>query len=158
MTGPGPSGASGGSRMRAVRATLVAVGVLGLALGAAVLLLKQTPVQIVGVGVWMLGAILLHDAVLSPIVVGVGILARKRGRRVPFALLAIVQAGIVVGAILTLLVLPEIYAKTLGTANPTVLPLDYSLNLALTWAAVAVLTALACGAYLALARRRAAAR
>jgi hypothetical protein len=47
-----------------------------------------------------------------------------------------------------MLVLPEIYKKSLGTKNPTILPLDYGLNLALFWLAVAVLTAAACALYL----------
>jgi hypothetical protein len=87
--------------------------------------------------------------------VGAGILVRKTGRRLPYGILAIVQAGVVLAAILGLIVAPEIYAKTLGVANPTVLPLDYTLNLVLTWAAVAVLTAVCCALYLGRARRRA---
>ncbi|WP_291050929.1 hypothetical protein [Herbiconiux sp.] len=141
--------------MRITRIVLVVIGVLGLLLGALVLVMKQDPAQIVGVGVWMIGAILLHDAILSPLVVGAGILVRKTGRRLPYGILAIVQAGVVLAAILGLIVAPEIYAKTLGVANPTVLPLDYTLNLVLTWAAVAVLTAACCALYLARARRRA---
>ncbi|WP_440709258.1 hypothetical protein [Herbiconiux sp. YIM B11900] len=143
--------------MRIIRIVLLVVGVLGLLLGALVLLMKQDPAQIVGVGVWMIGAIVLHDAILSPLVVGAGILVRKTGRRLPYGLLAIVQAGVVLAAILGLIVAPEIYAKTLGVANPTVLPLDYTLNLVLTWAAVAVLTVACCVLYLARARRRASA-
>lgn len=143
--------------MQITRIVLVAVGVLGLGLGALVLLLKQEPAQIVGVGVWMIGAIVLHDAILSPLVVGAGILVRKTGRRLPYGILAIVQAGVILAAILGLIVAPEIYAKTLGVANPTVLPLDYTLNLVLTWAAVAVLTVACCVLYLARARRRASA-
>jgi hypothetical protein len=73
---------------------------------------------------------------------------RRAGRRIPSAVLAIVQGGIVVGAIMSMLVLPEIYKKSLGTKNPTILPLDYGLNLALFWLAVAVLTAAACVLYL----------
>lgn len=141
--------------MRVTRIILIVVGVLGLLLGAAVLLLKQEPMQIVGVGLWVIGAIVLHDAILSPIVVGASILVRRGGRRMPYGILVIVQAGALLAAILGLIVAPEIYAKTLGVANPTVLPLDYTLNLVLTWAAVAVLTAACCALYLARARRRA---
>ena len=56
--------------MRATRGILIAVGVLGLVLGVVVLLLKQDPMQIVGVGLWLLAAIVLHDGILSPLVSG----------------------------------------------------------------------------------------
>lgn len=135
------------SGVRAVRISLIAIGVLGLIGGAAVLLLKQTPEQIVGLGVWVLGAIILHDALLSPLVVGAGMLARRAGRRAPYAILAIVQTGVIVAGILALIVVPEIYAKTLGVANPTVLPWDYSVNLLLCWGGVAVATVAACVVY-----------
>ena len=140
------------SAQRVIRIALILIGVLGLLLGALVLVTKQDPMQIVGVGAWVVGAIVLHDVILSPLVVLAGVLVRRAGHRLPYGLLAIVQGGVIVGAILSLLVVPEIYAKTLGTANPTVLPLDYGLNLALTWAGVAVLTAAACALFL--ARRR----
>ena len=139
--------------MRATRGILIAVGVLGLVLGAVVLLLKQDPMQIVGVGLWVLAAIVLHDGILSPLVVLVALLVRRAGRRIPFAVLVIVQVGVGLGAILSLLVVPEIYAKTLGVANPTVLPFDYGLRLALSWLVIAALTALACVVYLARTRR-----
>jgi hypothetical protein len=82
---------------------------------------------------------------------------RRAGRRIPYAVLVIIQGGIVVGAIMSMLVLPEIYKKSLGTKNPTILPLDYGPNLALFWLAVAVLTAAACVLYLRRARTRTAA-
>ena len=162
---PGPMRSSRAIRpskaMTFARPILIGVGVLGLLLGAAVLVSKQSPVQIVGVGLWMLGAILLHDAVLSPFVLGVSVLVRRAGRRPATAsashsaqsrrtwrgVLLIIQGGVIVGAILTLVVVPEIYAKTLGTANPTVLPSDYALRLSVMWVVIAGVTALASVVY-----------
>ena len=69
----------------------------------------------------------------------------------------IIQVGVVVAAIMSLLVLPELYAKTLGPKNDTVLPLDYGWNLALFWAVAALLTAAACVVYVRVVPRRAAA-
>ena len=66
----------------------------------------------------------------------------------------IIQVGVVVGAVMSLLVIPEIYAATLGTKNDTVLPLDYGLHLALFWLATAVLTAVAAVVYVRLVPRR----
>ena len=140
--------------MKIARAVLIALGVLGLGLGAVVMVQEVRPTQIVGVGIWILGAIVLHDAVLSPIVLGIDVLMRRSGRRVRLGVLVIIQVGVVVGAVMSLLVIPEIYAATLGTKNDTVLPLDYGLHLALFWLAAAVLTAVAAVVYVRLVPRR----
>ena len=141
--------------MARVRLTLFGVGVLGLLLGAYFLVTKQNPMQIVGVAVWLLGAIILHDAILSPIVLGVSVLVRRSGRNVSRVVLVIIQGAVIVGAILTLLVVPEIYAKTLMPANDTVLPFDYALRLGAMWLGLIVVTAVICALYLRRARRRA---
>ncbi|TIH36298.1 hypothetical protein [Subtercola vilae] len=133
-------------RFRLARAILIGVGVLGLLLGAIELVMKQTPIQIVGVAVWMLGAIILHDAILSPLVLGISVLARRAGHRVSKGVLAIMQGAVVVGSIMTLLVVPEVYAKTLGP-NPTVLTFDYAQRLGVMWLVIAALTALTCILY-----------
>ncbi|MCS5723853.1 hypothetical protein N1028_17325 [Herbiconiux sp. CPCC 203407] len=143
--------------MKIARIILLAVGLAGLALGAVVMLTEVRPAQIVGVGIWILGAIVLHDAVLAPALLGIDVLMRRAGRRVRPAVVVIVQVGVVVGAIMSLIVLPEIYAKVLGAKNDTVLPLDYGLNLAVFWGATALLTAVACAVYVRAVPRRAAA-
>lgn len=143
--------------MRLARGILIGVGVLGLLLGAIVLVSKQDLPAILGVAAWMLGAIILHDAVISPVVFLIGVVARRAGRRVSRGLLLIIQGGIVVGCLLMLLVIPEIYAKTLGTANDTVLPFDYAARLGLMWIGMLVLTTLVAVVYLRVARRRRAA-
>lgn len=143
--------------MKIARIILLVVGLAGLDLGAVVMLTEVRPAQIVGVGIWILGAIVLHDAVLAPALLGIDVLMRRAGRRVRPAVVVIVQVGVVVGAIMSLIVLPEIYAKVLGPKNDTVLPLDYGLNLALFWGVTALLTAVACVVYVRAVPRRAAA-
>jgi hypothetical protein len=140
-------------RFRTARIILVTIGVAGLLLGGVVLVMKQMPVQIVGVGVWIVGAIILHDAILSPLVFVVNLLVRRAGRRVSRGVLAIAQGGVVVGAVLTLVVVPEVYAKTLGP-NETVLPFDYGLRLAVMWVVVIALAVGTSLLYLRHARRR----
>jgi hypothetical protein len=140
--------------MRLARIILIAVGLAGLFFGALILVQKERPDQILGVIIWILAAIIVHDGILSPLLLLVDVWMRRAGRRIPYGVLAIVQGGVVVGAIMSMLVLPEIYKKSLGVKNPTILPLDYGLNLALFWAAVALLTAAACALYLRSARRR----
>ncbi|MGY4859695.1 hypothetical protein [Cryobacterium sp. AP23] len=136
---PVPSG-----RMRVARLLLVAVGVLGLGLGAYVLLDTVALRRLPGVALWIGLAIVLHDAVLSPVVFGLGVLTRRAGHRVAGSIIVTVQAVIVLGSLMTLIVVPAIVAQNLGPKNPTILPLDYALNLGLFWLALAVVGLIVC--------------
>ncbi|QQD75594.1 hypothetical protein I8920_12315 [Curtobacterium sp. YC1] len=117
--------------MRAARIVLAVIGVLVIAFGAFVLVTSVSPNRIGGLAVWLLGAVVLHDAVLSPFVVGAGLLLRRAGRTLRASVLVVVQAAIVLGSVLALVVLPEIEAKDQGPKNPTVLPFDYGTRLLL---------------------------
>ena len=125
-------------RMRVARFVLVAVGVLGLGLGAFVLFDTVALKRLPGLIWWIGGAIVLHDAVISPLVFGLGVLIRRAGHRVAGNIIVTVQATIVLGSLMTLLVLPAIAAQRQGPRNPTVLPLDYAANLGLFWLVLAV--------------------
>ena len=129
------------------RIALIAIGVLVLALGVRTLLETQRPDQVVGVAVFLLLAILVHDAILSPVVFVAGLLLRKAGRRLPPGSLVILQAGVVVMAVMTLVVVPEIRARAIGNDNPTILIADYAPRLALMWVATAVATAVVAALY-----------
>jgi hypothetical protein len=133
--------------VRAARVALVAVGVVGLVVGALVLLDSQRPDQVVGVAVFLLLAILVHDAILSPVVFVAGLLLRKAGRRLPPGALVIVQAGVIVMAVMAVVVVPEIRARAIGNENPTILIADYAPRLALMWVATAVATAVVAWIY-----------
>ncbi|TFD91016.1 hypothetical protein E3T61_09045 [Cryobacterium lactosi] len=129
-------------RMRAARVLLIAVGVLGLAFGAYVLVDTVALKRLPGLALWIGGAIVLHDAVISPLVFGLGVLTRRAGHRVAGSIIVTVQAAIVLGSLMTLIVLPAIVAQDLGPKNPSILPLDYALNLGLFWLALAVASVL----------------
>lgn len=115
--------------MKAARIVLVVVGVLVIAFGAYVLVTSVSPKRIGGLAAWLLGAVILHDAILSPFVVGAGLLLRRAGRALRAWVLVVVQAAIVLGSVLALVVLPEIAAKRHGQKNPTILPFDYGTRL-----------------------------
>lgn len=139
---PPPAGvtASTSTRMRSIRLVLLGGGVLLLAWGAFVMFDSVRPNRIPGVVLWIGAAIVLHDGVLAPIVFALGIALRRAGRRVTGTVIAIVQGGIVVGSIVSLIAVPVIIAKGLAPANTTVLPLNYGLNLGIFWLALAALT------------------
>jgi MFS family permease len=137
-----------------VRIGLIVIGVAMLAIGGVVLLTDVSPRRHLGIAAWMLGALVVHDAVIAPVVLFVGALLRRAGRRIPGAVLVIVQVALVVGAVVTALVVPEILKQGIGTENPTVLPLEYGLNLAVFYAGLAVATAAAIVGYLVASRAK----
>jgi len=142
------------SAVRRWQIGLIVVGVGLLGLGGIVLLNDVTPDRYPGIAIWFVGALVLHDGIAAMVVFGVSIAMRRAGRRIPYAVIAIVQGALVIGAIVTAIVVPEILKKSIGSANPTILPLNYGLNLVLFYAGLAVVTAVAIATYLVLARRQ----
>jgi hypothetical protein len=140
--------------IRAWRTALVVLGVLLLLLGAYVLVDSVKPIKIAGLALWLVLALIVHDGIIALVTFGLAFLLRKAGRALPIAVLAIVQAGLVVCSIFAIIVLPAAYKKSIGTNNPTVLPLDYGPALATLWVVIIVLTALVVVGYTAFARRQ----
>ncbi|NBM19976.1 hypothetical protein GUY61_31365 [Streptomyces sp. GC420] len=84
--------------------------------------------------VWLAGGIVLHDAVLAPLVLGAGLLlASLPARRT-------VRGALIVACSLTLVALPPLLRPG-RRGNASVLPLDYPRNWLLALTAVAVVTA-----------------
>jgi hypothetical protein len=139
--------------VKVARGALVGVGAVGIVFGAWLLLTTVKPVGLIGVAVWLAAAVVLHDAILSPLLFGAGWLLRLGGGRMPLAAIAVVQVAALVGGIGSLLLLPAIRAKQLGVRNPSVLPLDYAGHLAGLWIALAILTGVALAIVFATGRR-----
>ena len=140
--------------MRRWQTGLVAVGLLLLALGGLVLVLDVGPSEFVGIAIWFAGAIILHDGILAPVVFVVSLMLRRAGKRIPLGALLIVQGAVVVGAMTALLVVPQQLKQAMGTANPTILPLNYGVNLVVFGAVLVAVTVLAVVVYLRRVRSR----
>jgi hypothetical protein len=140
--------------MRTARVTLCALGAAVIVGGGVLMALTVRPGEIAGVLLWLACAVLLHDGVLAALVLSAVLVARRAGTRVPATSLALIGCGLVVAAVALLLFLPEAYAKTLGPANPTVLPQDYLLHLVLFCVAIAASTLVAVLGYRILTRKR----
>jgi hypothetical protein len=136
------------------RTALIVLGVLLLLLGAWVMIDTVKPVKIAGVALWFALALVVHDGIIASVTFGTAFLLRKAGRALPIAVLAIIQAGLVVCSVFAIIVLPAVYKKSIGTKNPTVLPLDYGPSLVIVWAVLAVLTGLGVVGYYALISRQ----
>ena len=140
--------------MKITRVILIAFGVALLIVGALVLLATVEPTNYLGIAIWFLGALIIHDGILGPVVFGVSVVMRKSSRRIPFGVLLIIQGALVIGALFTAIVVPEILKQGIGTANPTLLPLEYGRNLVVFYVALAVVTAAAIAVYIGMRRRK----
>ncbi|WP_228044684.1 hypothetical protein [Streptomyces ferrugineus] len=104
-----------------MKALRVAVGLAGVALmGVGVSLLTEVR-ALWDVLVWLGGAVVLHDAVIAPLVLLAGLLLVRGGLRGP------VRGALLVAGALTAVALPMLLRPG-RTANPSVLPLDYPRN------------------------------
>jgi hypothetical protein len=82
---------------------------------------------------WLVGGVLLHDAVLVPVVAVLG-LVLTRLVRAPYR--AVAQGALIVSGALALATLPQWRGYGGAPGNPTVDPLPYGRNLLLVLAAV----------------------
>ena len=125
------------------RLLMGAVGVAVAVWGAHVVFRDVAPASYLGLGVWLIAAVVLHDAVLVPALTGLRLAAHRAGRGTPVAAVRLAEGGFLVAGAVTLLAVPAIYAKHLGPPNPTVLPGSYAEALVWTWIVVAVVTGIA---------------
>lgn len=124
----------------AARAGLGGAGLFLLAVGGRHIEQLRDPYEVL---VWLAGAVLVHDALLAPLVLAAGLLvAALPARRA-------LRTALVTGGALTLVALPALLRPG-SPANPSVLPLPYGRNLLLLLG----LTAAAGVAGALLARRR----
>ncbi|MFF1558503.1 hypothetical protein [Streptomyces sp. NPDC058279] len=118
--------------MKTYRYTLGALGLLLIAVGARLVAVLPDPLDVL---VWLGGALVLHDAVIAPLVLGVGMLVA-----------ALPARGLTRGALLTggavLLVTLPLLLRPGAAPNASALPLPYGRNLLLVLGAVAVAAAL----------------
>lgn len=133
---------------------LVLLGLALLGLGGLVLLQEVNPKRYIGILTWFIGALIIHDGIIAPVVFGVSLIMRKVGSRVPPVVIAVVQGALVIGGILTLIVVPEIVKKWVGTLSTSILPQNYVLNLMLFYGALAAATVVILAGYLRMFARR----
>ena len=114
---------------------IIAVGVRGALVDAA----RTHPAELAR---WIVGAAVVNDLVVVPVVLGIGWAGR---RIVPCRLWPTVRAGLLVSGVLALVAWPFVRDYGIDPANPSLLPRDYGGGLAgsigLVWLAVAVVCA-----------------
>lgn len=133
--------------IRRWRTALLLLGLLLLALGGLTLLQEVSPKRYLGILSWLIAALILHDGIIAPAVFGLSLAFRRLQGRIPVVVIAILQGALVVGGIVTLLVVPEILKKSIGTLSSSILPENYAAHLALFWVALVALLAAAVAGY-----------
>jgi hypothetical protein len=114
--------------MKAWRIILAILGSLVLLYGI-VNLFIHIPIQtLLMVAVWLVAALIIHDAVIAPSVVGVGWLLR---RLLPDRARRYVQMGLIMAAAVTIIAIPMIIRRGSQPPQKTLLIQNYAANLAL---------------------------
>ncbi len=118
----------------------VAVGSLVMAYGAYGLIANLLPEERPRWVVWFVGGLLVHDLLLAPAALAVGLLVR---RLFPASLRGPIAVGLIATGVLVLASVPVVlgYGRASQPGNTSVLPLDYLPNLlgviAVVWLLVA---------------------
>ncbi len=116
----------------------IGVAIMLVALGG--ILRDRGETHPLGLAIWLGGGIVLHDFVLAPVVLALGLVIV---RVVPLAVRAPVVVGLITAGTLLLIAVPVIVASHRSVANPTVLPGSYVAGLGVSLLVVAALTAVA---------------
>jgi hypothetical protein len=113
--------------VRKYRVALIAAGALLLAFGVFRLITQLDHGDLFALVVWLVVAVLLHDFVVAPATVGVGLVLA----RVPPRARRYLQGVLVVGALITVIAIPLIHRRNTQPAIKAILLRDYAGNLAL---------------------------
>ena len=123
--------------MKAWRIILAAAGI-GLGAYGVFRLVSELPTySLLILGVWLLAALVIQDAILAPSVVGVGWLLRRyvpdRGRR-------FLQVALIISGLITVIAVPMIFLRGTQPAVKALLLRNYGSNLILIIAIIAVIS------------------
>ncbi|TQL67831.1 hypothetical protein FB381_1719 [Nocardioides albertanoniae] len=114
--------------MSRARGLLILVGAVGIAYGAWLLVSRQRLDQIVEVGIWLAAAVVIHDGILAPVVVGLGWLG---GRLLPRPVARGAVTTLVLLGPAVLVAIPVVGRFGEIADNPTLLDRDYTGGLVL---------------------------
>ncbi|GAA3552841.1 hypothetical protein GCM10022197_04870 [Microlunatus spumicola] len=124
-------------RVLLARRAFAVAGLALLAYGVAQLFVVVAWPDLVLLGLWMVGALVVHDGLLSPLVLAVGAGLR---RFVPARGRGFVQLALVAGSMITVVALPMIYLEGSQPPEKAILLQRYGLNLTVLLGLVAVVT------------------
>jgi hypothetical protein len=114
----------------------IALGAAGIALGLFGIVRLLTEIDIpnlVQLLIWLVAALVLHDGILSPLLLAVGsVLARMPARA-----RGVLQGALVIGGLVTVIALPMVHRAYSQPASKAILQQDFTANLGILLALVA---------------------
>jgi hypothetical protein len=123
--------------VKAWRIALAVAGVALAAFGVFRLVTEVPPSQLLILGLWLIAALIIHDALLAPSVVGAGWLLRRyvpdRGRRY-------LQLALIMIALVTVIAVPMIFLRGSQPAAKALLLRNYGANLIVIVGVIAVIS------------------
>jgi hypothetical protein len=123
-----------------LRLPLGIAGVLLGLFGVFRLVTQVPPFPLFILALWLVGALVIHDGILSPVVVGVGWaiarVVRPRARRY-------LQVALIMAALVTVIAIPMIYRQDSQPRAKSMLLQNFGLNLTLLIGLIAALSLLA---------------
>jgi hypothetical protein len=123
--------------VKAWRIALAVAGVALAAFGVFRLVTEVPPSQLLILGLWLVAALIIHDVLLAPSVVGVGWLLRRyvpdRGRRY-------LQLALIMIALVTVIAVPMIFLRGSQPAAKALLLRNYGANLIMIIGVIAVIS------------------
>ena len=117
-----------GAVMRAWRVGLGIAGIVLVLIGISRLLTYVPPGHLAWLGVWLIAALIIHEGVLSPVVVAIGAGLR---RLVPDRARRYLQAALIMAAVVSVIAVPLIIRQGSQPVSKAMLLQNYGANLAL---------------------------
>lgn len=118
----------------------IVVGAAGALLGlfGALRLVTQIPLgHLVVLAIWLIGAVVIHDGILSPLVVGIG---WAISRSVPARARGSLQFALIVAGLVTVVAIPLIYRQGSQPASKAILRQQYGGNLTVLLGIIVAIT------------------
>jgi hypothetical protein len=120
-----------------------------LGYGTLRLLTGVPPNDLLSLGLWLVAAVVIHDGLVSPTLLGIGSVLT----RLPARVRRFVQAGLIVSGLLVVLAAPLIHRAGTQPPSKALLVRDYGVNLAVLIVMVASVSAIGYAWSVARARR-----
>lgn len=123
--------------MKRQRVILGAAGVLLALFGVLRLVTEISIGDLAVLGIWLVGALVIHDGILSPVVIAVG---WAISRVVPDRARRFLQFALIVGALVTVVAIPLIYRQDTQPESEALLRQQYGSNLTVLLGTIAAIT------------------
>lgn len=140
-----------------VRMLLLVVGLSVIIFGILWTFAEVPADQYGPVAVWLVGALILSDGIIAPLVVAFGLLGKRTAQRIGAVATTVARTALIVAACCSLVAIPGIAVRIAGPRNPTIHSVDYLVVLAVMWV-IAVIIAVAAATFGALQSSRVRAR